>query len=165
MDDLQRLVAMEEIRQLIARRARLVDGKHWEALAGLYTDDVVAHHLGTTGPKAMVAEIARALEGIRSIHHVHLPEITMTSPTTGTAIVPMEDILLWEVDGVKRWAHGFGHYFQRFLKTEKGWRISDHKLTRQYVKSGDGEFEPTQNPGSAIEAFEVPLSRIPLDFE
>ena len=164
MDTLEKLLAYEEIRQLLSRRTRLIDGKHWDELVKIYTDDVVAHHLGTKGGRALVDAVAKTLEGVRSIHHVHLPEILLTSATTAKAIVPMEDLLLWEKDGVKHWAHGYGHYHQSFLKTDRGWLISDHKLTRQYLQEGHGDFDPSTGPGSLIERFPAAVSRLPLEF-
>jgi hypothetical protein len=49
MDPLNRLVAIEEIKQLKARHARVVDTKRWESLADVFTEDAVMRHphLGT----------------------------------------------------------------------------------------------------------------------
>ena len=66
---------------MLSRRTRLLDGKHWEELADIYTDDVVAHHLGEKGGKAIVDNVRKQLDGVRSIHHIHLPEIQLTGPT------------------------------------------------------------------------------------
>lgn len=164
MDTLEQLLACEEIRQLLSRRTRLIDGKHWDELAKIYTDDVSAHHLGTKGAKAYVEAVSKTLEGARTIHQVHLPEILITSSTTAKAIVPMEDILLWEKDGIKHWAHGYGHYYQSFVKTERGWLISDHKLTRQYYQEGYGDFDPSVGPGSLIERWPQSIERLPVGF-
>ena len=164
MDPLERLIAIEEIRNLLSRRTRLIDGKHWDELAEIYTDDVYAPHIGETGGRAIVDNVSKQLDGVRSIHQVHLPEIFITSPTTAKAIVPMEDLRLWEKDGVKHWAHGYGHYHQSFVKTDRGWLISDHNLTRLYLHEGYGAFDPSVGPGSLIERFPMPVTRLPLEF-
>lgn len=153
MDALERLTAVEDIRQLLSRRTRLIDEKDWEALVEIYTDDVPGHHTGTTGARALVEYVKKALDGVTSIHQAHLPEIEITSPTTAKAIVPMEDLLLWEADGVKRWAHGYGHYRQSFVKTDRGWLISDHLLTRLYLKEGVGDFEFSNAQGELTARF------------
>lgn len=164
MDPLEKLMAFEEIRQLISRRTRLLDGKHWDELVNIYTDDVVAHHFGTKGGQALIDAVAKSLDGARSIHQVHLPEILLTSSTTARAIVPVEYLHLWEKEEIKRWAHGYGHYHQSFIKTGRGWLISDHKLTHQYLQEGYGDFDPSTGPGRLIERFPAPTERLPADF-
>lgn len=141
MDALERMTAMEDIRQLLARRVRFIDEKDWDSLEQIYTDDVVGHHTGTKGARALVEFVKNTLEGVTTIHQIHLPEIEVTSPTTAKGIVPLEDLLLWEKDGIKHWVHGYGHYRQSYVKTDRGWLINDHKLTRIYLKEGVGDFE------------------------
>lgn len=165
MDPVDRLVACEDIRQLLSRRTRLIDGKHWEELIQVYADDVPAHHLGVKGNRLMVEEVARRLEGVRSIHQLHLPEIEVTSPTTAKAITPMEDLLMWEDDdGQPCWAHGYGHYHQSFVKVTRGWVISDHKLTRQYIQQGKGEFDLSAGDPHTDARFTMPLTPLPAEF-
>jgi len=161
MDRVERLIACEDIRQLLSRRTRLIDGKHWDQLVGLYTDDVVAHHTGTKGAKALVDAVSAMLEGVETIHQVHLPEIVVTSPTEAKAITPMEDLLLWETDGVKYWSHGYGHYHQSFVKTDKGWQICDHKLTRRYYQEGHGDFDSSVGPGPVKDRFPQATTGLP----
>ncbi|MBF4999667.1 nuclear transport factor 2 family protein [Nocardia sp. BSTN01] len=163
MDPLEKLIAIEEIRQLLSRRTRLIDGKHWEKLVEVYTDDVVGHHLGVKGGRAVVEHVRKVLEGVRTIHQLHLPEIEITGSLTARGIVPMEDLLLWEEDGVKRWVHGYGHYHQRYVKTDRGWLIDDHKLTRQYLREGYGDFDPSSGSAALTERYDAPVVPLPAD--
>ncbi len=164
MDPVERLIALEDIRQLISRRTRYIDGKHWEKLEGIYTEDVVGHHQGTKGPKELVAYVKKSLENMRTVHQVHLPEIEITSPTTAKGIVPMEDLLIWEEDGIQRWVHGYGHYHQEYRKTDRGWQIFDHNLTRQYIQEGYGDFDPSVGPGKKVRTHEMPITPLPEEF-
>ena len=39
--------------------------------------------------------IRQVLDGVITVHHGHMPEITLTSPTTATGIWALEDQLWW----------------------------------------------------------------------
>jgi len=97
-------------------------------------------------------------------HHIHLPEIELLGPTEARAIVPMEDVLIWEKDGEPQWAHGYGHYHQSFRKVDRGWVITDHKLTRQYLHQGSGHFELAGSRALADPRFNQALTPLPRDF-
>lgn len=133
------LLAFEQIRQLLARRARLLDDQQWEELVSVYADDVRAHHLETSGSAALIQEVARRLYGVQTVHQIHLPEIELTSLNTARAITPFEDLLVWEEGGTRRWVKGFGRYHQAFRRNSQGWVISDHHLVRQHLCGGIGE--------------------------
>lgn len=163
MDALERLVAAEEIRQVLTRRTRLIDGKHWDQLVELYTEDMPSHHTGLVGGRAQVEFVAKVMEGVRTVHQVHMPEIAFTDDTTARVITPMEDLLVWEVEGVTHWVHGYGHYHQTFIKAERGWVISDHRLSRQYLQEGYGPFDPSTGPGQLTGRGAAPLERLPAE--
>ena len=146
MDPLEQLLAIEEIKQLRARYFRFVDEKKWEDLAEVFTDDAEADYSGEMvrlgqdpelgrikgGGKAIAGFIRQAVEPMVSVHHGHMPEITITSPTTAEGVWAMED-LLQIPEGPVRSLHGFGHYRERYVKTERGWRIQKLVLTRLRV--------------------------------
>ena len=50
MSDIEWLVALEEIRQLKARRDRYVDAHDWAALEALHAPDHVSHHASGAAP-------------------------------------------------------------------------------------------------------------------
>lgn len=141
MNDIEKLLALEEIRSLKARYFRCVDTKDWDGYAALFADDVrfdiTADVPGCilTSPSAIVAMTRQGLEGCISVHHGHCPEITLTSDARATGIWAMEDMLRWEPGSGApiRALHGFGHYHETYSRIEGRWRIQSLKLTRMRV--------------------------------
>ena len=111
MDDLQRLIAIEDIRQLKARYYRCMDTKDWEGLARVFAADAVfdlrevnsvRHPLTSEwtpqfgDDSAVYRGHAEVLKMIRdavshrvTIHHGHMSEIDITGETTARAIWAM----------------------------------------------------------------------------
>ena len=147
MDAIDKLLALEDIRMLLARRVRCIDEKDWDGFADCYTDDAVSYSVQTpgqpgvptTGNRLIAERVAETLRIMTTVHQVHLPEIEITGPDTATGIVPLEDVLSWEKDGTKHWLHGYGHYRHIYLKVDGRWRIKEHHLTRLRVQSGTGD--------------------------
>jgi hypothetical protein len=65
-----------------------------------------------------------------TVHHGHMPEIELTSPTTATGIWAMEDHLWWPAGSPITSLHGYGHYHETYRKSSEGWRIATLTLTR-----------------------------------
>jgi len=85
-----------------------------------------------------VERVSGMLAGTITVHHGHMPEITLTGPDGATGIWAMED-KLWPRPGSAlpfRWLHGYGHYHERYVKQEDGWRIAEIRLTRLRVDLG-----------------------------
>lgn len=146
MDDVARLIAIEEIKQLKARYFYGFDHKDW----ALWRDQVWAPdgrlevpEMGfTIEPReAMIAWVIERAADQVSVHHGHTPIITFTSDTTATGIWAMED-RIWRsrehpLNGDTSYVHGFGHYHETYVKLAEGWRIRSTRLTRlrtEYVK-------------------------------
>lgn len=146
MDEVRKLIEAEAIRTMIARRVRCIDEKDWDGFAACYADDAVSYSVEspdnpgepTVGNRLIADRVAVALAVMTTVHQIHLPEIEVTGPDTATAIVPLEDILVWEADGEKHWMHGFGHYRQKLEKIDGNWRIKEHRLTRLRFEGGKG---------------------------
>lgn len=141
MTDLERLIAIEEIKNLKARRIRAMDEKRWADYEAMHMPDHVSETYGgepAVGAKANVERLAQVLRYVTSCHHAHTPEIIFTSDDTATGVWAMEDHLFWEQAGEDHWLHGFGHYHERYRKTEQGWRFSYRKLTRLHVTTSMG---------------------------
>ena len=126
---------IEAIRQLKARYFRLMDTKDWDGLAGVFTPDV---HLDLTGEgrgevdgvETYLPFLIANIGEVTTVHHGHMPEIELTSPTTATGIWAMEDELWWPEGGPIRYMHGYGHYHETYERTPDGWRIKTCRLTR-----------------------------------
>ena len=140
MDAIEKLAAIEEIKQLKARYFRYVDSKQYEALEQLFTPDVKVDH-SEDHPDAKHDNRADWMRMIRdgmsetvSIHHGHTPEIEITGSTTAKGIWVMQDWIWWP-EGVPlptghRNMVGWGHYHETYIKTAEGWRIASVTLKR-----------------------------------
>jgi uncharacterized protein (TIGR02246 family) len=123
---------VEAIKQLKARYFRTMDTKDWSGMRAVFTDDVVMDTSESgggviTGADDFIAFLSETLADVVTVHHGHMPEIEITSPTTATGIWSMEDMLRWP-NGME--LHGYGHYHETYTKTDGGWRIASTKLTR-----------------------------------
>lgn len=126
---------IEAITQLKARYFRLMDTKDWDGLAQVFTDDVVIDVSGegggvTTGVAEYLPFLRENIEHVTTVHHGHMPEIELTSPTTATGIWAMEDELWWPEGSPITHMHGYGHYHETYERTADGWRIKTLTLTR-----------------------------------
>ncbi len=71
---------------------------------------------------------ARILRHAVTVHHGHMPEITLTGSDTATGIWAMEDYVDW---GRGKAFRGYGHYHEHYAKDpDAGWQITNLKLTR-----------------------------------
>lgn len=145
ISEIERLLATHAIEQLKARYFRCMDSKDWQGLEAVFTPDVVTDFRASVEPwdesrlihgaAHYVATLAPMLEPLSTVHHGHMSEIDVTSPTTATGIWAMED-KLWAPDGSAmpwRRLHGYGHYHESYLKHDGAWRISAIRLSRLRV--------------------------------
>jgi SnoaL-like domain len=135
MDDVERLVAMEEIKQLKARYFRCLDTKDWAGFEAVFTEGAVldmSEEAGDVvhGAPAIAAYVHGHVGPVETVHHGHMPEITLTSPSTATGIWAMEDVLRWPPDGPIESMHGYGHYHETYERVKGEWRIARLRLTR-----------------------------------
>lgn len=126
MDDL------EAIHQLKARYCRLMDTKDWDGFRRVFCDDVVMDTTDSggnvvTGADDFLTFLTATLDGVVSVHHCHMPEIALTSPTDAEGIWAMEDVLRF-ADGTE--LRGWGHYHETYRKGDGGWQIASSTLTR-----------------------------------
>ena len=135
MDDLQRLVEIEAIKQLKARYQRAVDTKDWELIRSvlapnarsIYSDGKYAYE----GRDAIVEFLSnpRGLGNadIASMHHAHAPEIEITSETTASGKWYLEDFVVSALpsDGAPHGTvlHGTGIYLDEYVKIDGAWLI------------------------------------------
>ena len=73
----------------------------------------------------LIAEYVRGhVDPVTTVHHGHMPEIEITSPTTATGIWSMEDMLRWPEGSPIAAMHGYGHYHETYEKIDGQWRIA-----------------------------------------
>jgi hypothetical protein len=125
---------LEAIRQLKARYFRTLDTKDWNGFRELFTADAHIDFAAESGVydgvDAFLAVVEPRLRDVVTVHHGHMPEITLTSPETATGIWAMEDRLRFPPGHTLRSVHGFGHYHETYRRTADGWRIQSLRLTR-----------------------------------
>ena len=145
MDGIERLQAIEDIKQLKARYFRCMDTKDWDGFAAVFTPDATMDVSGemrdgrtegtgvTTGATAIAEFVRGAVHDVTTTHHGHMPEIEVTSSTTARGIWAMEDMLRWPDGAPIRSLHGYGHYHETYEKRDGQWRIATLRLTRLRV--------------------------------
>jgi hypothetical protein len=134
----EQLLELEAIKQLKARYFRLMDTKQWLPFSQVFSDDVVVdvshdkHAPGGTirGRAEVVDFIRRAVGKATTVHHGHMPEIELLSPTEARGIWAMDDYVEFKPS---RGIRGYGHYHEEYRKEGAKWHISKLKLTRLRV--------------------------------
>jgi hypothetical protein len=136
IDPVARLVALEDIRQLKARYFRNMDQKRWDDMREVFSRD--AHfepgRFVIKGRDRIVEYMREALHPLRTVHHGHMPEITVTGPATAHGIWALWDYVEWPADGADRQGlYGYGHYEEDYVVEDGAWRIARLLLTRLHV--------------------------------
>ena len=109
MTDAERLLAIEEIKRLFARRIRAMDTKDWALYDTCHAPDATLDSFGTLpdrhkpagaiarGKDQILEMIKKVVDGkikLTTVHHAHMPEIEITSPTSANGIWAMEDLFM-----------------------------------------------------------------------
>lgn len=138
--NLETLVAIEEIKRIKARYFRFVDTKRWEELADLFTENCEVRYgeaeqdRWITGRVALIGLLQHAIGAAVTVHHGHMPELTVHSDTTASLIIAMFDYVESPGDRPIR-LRGYGHYHESLIKSDDGhWRIHRLQLTRLRVE-------------------------------
>jgi hypothetical protein len=144
MTDLERLLAIEDIKQVKANYFYGLDHRDWD----LWRTDVWAPHGRLEVPEAdMVVEpldtiidwVSASTGDQVSVHHGHMPIIRFVSDERAEVIWAMEDRLYrtpeFPLGDGGNYLHGFGHYRETYVRLACGWRIEASKLTRLRVET------------------------------
>lgn len=142
MSDLERLIELEAIRDLKARRDQAVDQKDWDTYAALHSDDYVAMSITAepiVGGRAAADQLAVQMAGVTTVHHCHTPVIEFQDRNNATGVWAMEDNLFWYRNGEKQWLRGFGFYHETYRKEADGrWRFVYRRLERTHAETSPG---------------------------
>ncbi len=129
--------AIEEIKRLKARYFRLMDTKRWDDWGEVFTDDVLFEvpddvpDLGALhGRQAVVDFVRGAVGDARTVHHGHMPEITLTGVGTASGTWAMDDLVEFVSDGEPTGIRGAGHYDEEYALVGDEWRIASLRLER-----------------------------------
>jgi hypothetical protein len=150
MNDVDKLLAIEAIRQVKAAYFRCMDTKDWQGLSQLFTAEALFDVRGAlempkpeseyakepvvTGCAAIVDYIRTGLTPLVSVHHGHLGEVEILSATTARATWPMTDRLYAPEGAPFRVFTGHGYYYETYARERDAWRIATLKLRRLYVE-------------------------------
>lgn len=136
MTDVERLLAMEEIKVLKARYCRGIDTHDWKLFEGLFTEDAVMDLSATGGANVTGERIRRSRDeivkwiqrtvspGSSALHRGLMGEIELTSDTTADAIWAGEWDAWFAQDSPIKERHGAGYYFESYRKEDGRWLIS-----------------------------------------
>ena len=141
MTDLERVVAIEEIKVLMARRCRSLDARDWPTYQACHAPDHISRDTvapGDVHSASLVDALKAFFAGITSIHRVHSAEIEFSSPTEATGIWAMEDRLYWKEGDQEHWMHGWGHYYDTYSKREGRWLFTSRRLERERREKSQG---------------------------
>jgi uncharacterized protein (TIGR02246 family) len=123
---------VEAIKQLKARYFRTMDTKDWAGMRLIFTDDVVMDTTDSgggvvSGADAFLEFLQQTLADAVTVHHGHMPEITLISPVSASGIWALHDEIVWP-DGTTM--RGDGHYHETYARVGGEWRIRSSTLTR-----------------------------------
>jgi hypothetical protein len=144
VDDIERLIILEDLRRLMAHYVYSADQQRWPELAALFIPD------GTFTPHNVDGSVARRMTGREEIaatipatigpgavviHHLFSDEIDMDSAASAHGVFAMEDLISRPAStgGQFTSMHGYGHYRPRFTRTSGRWYIAELALTRLRV--------------------------------
>jgi ketosteroid isomerase-like protein len=135
---LQRLTDIEDIKRLKARYFRTLDRKDWDGYGQVFSKDALLEvpegNVSERGREAIVTSVSTVLEGVRTVHHGHMPEIEITGDGTARGVWAMFDYVEWpEQDGTRVGLQGFGHYREEYVRENGEWRIARTRLERLRV--------------------------------
>lgn len=147
MGEVERLIAIEEIRHLKARYWQALDTKDAALLRSVFTDDAVidfrAEHYTpdqfpetTPAPDEFVPKALARLASFDTAHQGHTLQVTFRSDIEADGVWPLEDYL-WAKNPEEvgfSCLHGHAYYFDSYRKQSGEWRISATRLQRLHME-------------------------------
>ena len=139
MDPLRELVEIEAIKRLKYKYIRCVDQKRWDELAETFSEDATSSYgdgkFSFSGRDAILDFLRKGMSApsFHSAHHVHHPEIELTSETTARGTWALEDTVIEKAAG---WSlRGAAFYEDEYVKQGGRWLIRHTGYTRIYEES------------------------------
>jgi hypothetical protein len=148
MDEIERLVASEEIRNLKGRYCRAVDTKDLALMTSVFATDAVADYKDSAidpvtgkgfqpenlgepvrGGAVIARNIMDSITGAVTVHHCIMGEIVVESAERARALWPMVDRLRFP-QGPFREVIGYGHYHETYVREGGDWKIASVRVSR-----------------------------------
>ncbi len=151
MTEIERLTAVDAIRQLKARYFRGVDTCDGDLVRGILAADCVLDYMGCCTDPATGRDYIPAMNvvlhgreswksdgmarfGIVSVHQGHDLEVEFLDDTTAKGIWSMTDRLWFPPGGEFSLMTGYGHYHETYVKVGGDWQIRTTRITRIRVE-------------------------------
>jgi hypothetical protein len=160
MEDFKKLMAIHDIRNVCARRIRAMDLKDWDAYAAVHAEDAWSEAYSIFSPdnappdadgknrvigaQALADALRHSLTHkvpVTTVHHVHEPEIELTSDSTASAIWPMEHKGWWRNGVREEHLQAYGHYHETYRKVDGQWLIASRSITYLRMDRTAGYFD------------------------
>jgi hypothetical protein len=152
MNEMERLSAIEEIKQVKARYFRGIDTSDAELVRGILAEDCVLDYIGCCTDPATGRDFLPAMNvvmrgsaswssegfakaGIVSVHQGHNCEVTFTSDSSATVIWSMTDRLFMPPGAPFSQMTGYGYYHETYEKIDGHWKIKTLRESRIRVES------------------------------
>lgn len=149
LSGLDRLLAIEDIKLLKARRDRAVDTKDWAMLESLHVPDHTSYnddYPPWTTAAEMIANVRVIMQDLQTAHHSHTPEITFEAPDRATGIWAMSGLSVWTQDDEEHWFLGVGHYFETYQQVHGKWLFTTRRLKYLFTQRSPGAIFPPPAP-------------------
>ena len=159
MQDLERLLAIEEIKQLKATYFHCVDTKNWKGFLEVFAPDAefdhrtafdavdpvsgesrvygrpeLLKHIDTSEWKVKGREALFSMSAdfaaVSTVHHGFNPRITVHSAEEASGIWAMTDLLRFAENAPIREIRGYGFYHETYRKLDGRWLIQSNTLKR-----------------------------------
>jgi hypothetical protein len=152
VDACRQLLDIEGIKQLKARYFRFFDAKDWDGFVSVLSDDLrftfvqadLAHYPPdyaafvtpegdlTLDRDHLMSWLTVASAPYETLHHGHMPEVTITGPERATAIWRITDLIRWPGEPAV-WLRGYGRYDEEYARTADGWRLRRSRYDRHDI--------------------------------
>lgn len=137
--NVQKLLDMEEIRNVRFNYWWYLDHKQWDKFSELFTEDLVYTNLSNgnkqTDKAAWVASLDKFLnKDVRSSHHGHQHKIEIIDETHASGVWVLRDDL-YNVRANTEFL-GRGWYFDKYRKENGVWKICEFALIYNMAKGG-----------------------------
>jgi hypothetical protein len=145
MDDLARLVAINELQNFQARYLHYLDSKKWDLYGQMFTEDAEIAAPGTTtlvGREQIVAAISAVLANATTVHLIHQSEVVVESEHRAHGTWAMTDYQVYH-EGTSMppftvptpAVRGYGHYVEDFVKVGSNWQCARMSLYRRRLET------------------------------
>ena len=135
MYTLEQMPDLEEIKVLKHRYFRLMDTGQWEDLRHLFTKDIHVDFRGGTyrvrldGCEDMIEFLSNSFHsGAATMHHGHMPEITITDRDSAEGVWYLDDITIHLEDNIQTF--GGAIYRDQYRRVDGAWKIARTEYDR-----------------------------------